>query len=40
MDGAAGGLVFFAIWGGIMLLVFGGIVLAIWALVDLLNKPE
>ena len=40
MEGAAGGLVFFAIWGGIMLLVFGGIVLAIWALVDLLNKPE
>jgi hypothetical protein len=40
MDGAAGGLVFFGIWGGFMLLMFGGLGLAIWALVDLLNQPE
>lgn len=40
MTDVGGGLIFFFIWVGFLLLMFGGIIAAIWALVDLLNKPE
>lgn len=40
MAGFAGVGIFFLIWLGVLVLTVGGVAVAIWALVDLMQRPE